>query len=94
MKNMVMGIRNIELAISGGGVKEPSESEKPNLVIARKSIHLSRNLKAGAILKREDLIMKRPGDGISPMDYENVLGKTLISDVEEDFKLNWEVLNS
>lgn len=90
LKNMVSAIRNIELAISGNGIKEPSNSEKPNISVARKSIHLNRNIIAGEILKLQDLIMKRPGDGISPMEYEKVIGKTLITDLREDSKLNWE----
>jgi len=92
LKNMVNAIRNIELAISGSGIKEPSKSEKPNIIVARKSIHLKRNLKAGELLKMKDLIMKRPGDGISPMDYESIIGKTLNVDLEEDSKLTWQVL--
>jgi N,N'-diacetyllegionaminate synthase len=93
LKAMISGIRNIELAISGNGIKEASESEKPNKLIARKSIHIKRELKKGHVLVSEDLIMKRPGDGISPMEINNVLGKILITDVEEDTKLSWELIN-
>lgn len=93
LKAMVTCIRNIEDALAGSGIKEPSESEKPNIKIARKSIHLIRPLKAGHILEKEDLIMKRPGDGISPMDIEKVLGRATTKDLDEDEILSWEALN-
>jgi N,N'-diacetyllegionaminate synthase len=84
---MVSAIRNIELAISGSSKKEPSPSETGNKIIARKSIHLNRNVSAGYILKREDLDMKRPGDGISPMLIDEVIGKKVKSDLAAEYKL-------
>jgi len=89
LKHMVSAIRNIELAISGSGIKVPSESELKNIFIARKSIHISRNLNAGEILQKNDLIMKRPGDGISPMEIEKVIGKKLKNELKEEDKLSW-----
>ncbi len=89
LKQMVTAIRNIELAISGTGVKSPSESEFKNIHIARKSIHIARNLNAGEILQKNDLIMKRPGDGISPMDIEKVIGKKLKNELKMEDKLSW-----
>lgn len=86
LKAMVTGIRNIEVAL-GDGIKRPSESEKKNIVIARRSIHLSRDLSAGHVLSESDLVMKRPGDGISPMKINEVLGKELIRDQFADHKL-------
>jgi len=77
---MVRAIRNIEIAIQGSGIKEPSSSEKKNVGIARKSIHTKNDLKKGSILKEEDLIPLRPGDGISPMEWENIIGKELLVD--------------
>jgi N,N'-diacetyllegionaminate synthase len=88
LKQMVSSIRNIELAISGNGVKEPSLSELKNIVIARKSIHIRNNIKAGHILKFNDLIMKRPGDGISPMDVYKIVGKKILTDLNKEDKLN------
>jgi N-acetylneuraminate synthase/N,N'-diacetyllegionaminate synthase len=93
LKAMVKAIRNIEEAISGSGIKEASESEKPNIKIARKSIHIKQDLKAGKRLNSNDLIMKRPGDGISPMEIEKVIGKELKQDLAEESKLMWEDLN-
>jgi N-acetylneuraminate synthase/N,N'-diacetyllegionaminate synthase len=80
LNDMVSAIRNIEKALSGSGKKEPSLSEQKNISIARKSIHTKHDLKKGSILKEEDLIPLRPGDGISPMEWENVVGKELLND--------------
>jgi N-acetylneuraminate synthase/N,N'-diacetyllegionaminate synthase len=87
LKAMVRGIRNIELAISGSGRKEPSKSETKNKPIARKSIHLKQALGAGHRLKEEDLIPLRPGDGISPMKWNEVVGKKLSQNCETFHKL-------
>lgn len=87
-REMVRYIRNIETAISGTGLKEPSESERKNISIARKSIHLKHSLKKGHVIQQSDLQMKRPGDGISPMLIDEVLGKRLVKDLSEESKLN------
>lgn len=92
LKAMVSAIRNIELAISGSGLKEASPSEMPNKNIARKSIHLANELKMGDTIKQEHLIMKRPGDGISPMMLDVILGRTIIHDLPAEHKLNWKDL--
>lgn len=89
LKEMVVAIRNIEFAISGDGEKVPSESETKNISIARKSIHINKNLSKGHILTDGDLIPLRPGDGISPMDWEKVIGKKLIVDKIEFDKLSF-----
>ena len=88
LKAMVSSIRNIELALSGDGQKKPSPSELKNKEIARKSIHTARNLKKGTTLGEEDLIALRPGDGISPMKWTEVLGKTLVNDLQAFTKLD------
>jgi N,N'-diacetyllegionaminate synthase len=75
LKAMVTSIRNIEIAISGSGIKEPSPSEAKNKPIARKSIVASQNIKKGEIFSEENLAIKRPGTGISPMLWNEVLGK-------------------
>jgi N,N'-diacetyllegionaminate synthase len=90
LKQMVTSIRNIELAISGNGVKEASESEKKNINIARKSIHLKNDLLSGHIINIHDLIMKRPGDGISPMQIDHIVGKTALSDLKKGNKLTFK----
>lgn len=92
LKAMVASIRNIEIAL-GNGKKTPSESEMKNMVIARKSIHLKTGLLKGHILQEIDLIMKRPGDGISPMLIEKILDCKLNSDFPEDHMLKWDDLD-
>ena len=86
---MVQSIRNIELATSANGIKEPSNSEKKNMSIARKSIHLKRDVKTGEVLVEEDLVPLRPGDGISPMQWTSVIGKRVNADLESGHKIQW-----
>jgi N,N'-diacetyllegionaminate synthase len=88
LRQMVESIRNIELALSGNGIKEPSNSELKNIQIARKSIHINKALAKGDILRREDLIMMRPGDGISPMDIDLYLNKKIITNMPEGHKIS------
>ncbi len=92
LKAMVLAIRNIEKAIAGSGIKEPSESEKKNIIIARKSIHLKKDLRKGTIITENDIIALRPGDGISAMKWNEVIGKKLLEDKKENDKLNWNNL--
>ena len=72
---MVESIRNIELATSGDGIKKISKSESKNISVARKSIHLKTALKEGEIISEENLIALRPGTGISPMKWNEIIGK-------------------
>tara|TARA_B100000795_G_scaffold249518_1_gene217106 strand:- start:289 stop:1311 length:1023 start_codon:yes stop_codon:yes gene_type:complete len=90
LKEMVNSIRNIEKAISGNGVKEASSSERKNINIARKSIHLSRDLKSGSVITEKDIISLRPGDGICAMNWEKIIGKTVNTDIKKFTKLTWE----
>jgi len=88
LKAMIRAIRNVEVAL-GDGIKRPSESEIKNMAIARKSIHYANGLKAGTIIEIKHLIMKRPGNGISPMNYEYILGKKLLQNVKHDDLVQW-----
>lgn len=83
LKAMVDSIRHIELAL-GNGMKQPAESEKKNIAVARKSIIASKDIKAGDIFTEENLTVKRPGYGISPMRWFDVIGKVSPRDFEED----------
>lgn len=74
LKAMVAAIRNVELAL-GDGVKRPSLSEAKNKPIARKSIVAGTLIRAGDILTEKNLTIKRPGTGISPMRWDEILGK-------------------
>jgi N-acetylneuraminate synthase/N,N'-diacetyllegionaminate synthase len=92
LKAMVQGIRNIEKALNGNGIKSPSPSESKNKIVARKSILLNKDLVAGTILTKEDLAIKRPGNGISPMKINEVIGKELKTDKPNETILQWEDL--
>lgn len=83
LKAMVQGIRNIEKAL-GDGIKRPSPSELKNKPIARKSLVAARPIKAGEAFTEDNLIAKRPGTGISPMQWDEVIGRTAPRDFSED----------
>lgn len=83
LKAMVTSIRNIEVAL-GDGIKRPSKSETPNKEVARKSIVARRNIVKGEIFTEDNLTVKRPGNGISPMKWFEVLGKKATRDFCED----------
>ena len=80
---MVHAIRNVEQAM-GSGIKEPSKSERKNIAIARKSIVAAKSIKEGEILTEENLTTKRPGSGVSPMRWPEVIGTKAIRDFDED----------
>lgn len=83
LKEMVTSIRNIEKAI-GNGIKEPSKSEIKNLQTARKSIVANKYIKKGEKFTEENLTCKRPGNGISPMKWESIIGRIANRDFKED----------
>lgn len=84
LKAMASAIRNIERAMEGSGFKEPSASEMKNMEIARKSIVASKNIQSGEIFTEENITVKRPGTGISPMKWDDILGRTAARDFNED----------
>jgi N,N'-diacetyllegionaminate synthase len=83
LKAMVDSIRNIELAM-GDGVKQPSPSEVKNISVARKSIVASRDICKGEIFSEDNITTKRPGYGISPMEWNNILGSIAIKAFKKD----------
>lgn len=83
LKAMVKAIRNIEKAL-GSGVKKPSPSESRNLAIVRKSIVAARRIKKGEVFSEKNITAKRPGTGISPMKWDNIIGKKAKKDFKED----------
>lgn len=83
LKAMVTSIRNIENAL-GSGHKHVSDSERKNIEIVRKSIVAACPIKAGELLTEENLTVKRPGSGISPMRWNEVVGTFAIKDFEEE----------
>lgn len=84
LKAMVQGIRNIEQALQGSGYKEPSASEIKNITIARKSIVAARDIRQGEAFTQENITVKRPGTGISPMKWDEVIGTLAPCDFKAD----------
>ncbi len=80
---MVKAIRNIELAL-GSSIKKPSKSETPNIEIARKSIVARKTVKKGEVLTKDNITIKRPGNGISPMRWDEIIGSVALKDYVED----------
>ena len=80
---MVNNIRLIEKAL-GDGVKQPAEAEKKNIAIARKSIVAAKDIKKGEVFTEDNITVKRPGSGISPMKWFEVLGTEAVRDFGED----------
>lgn len=83
LKAMVDSIRNIEKAI-GDGRKKVTSSERKNITIARKSIVAAKDIRCGETFSEDNLTVKRPGDGISPMRWEDVIGQCAKRDFKED----------
>nr|WP_288701061.1 N-acetylneuraminate synthase [uncultured Blautia sp.] len=83
LKKMVNSIRNIEKAL-GNGLKKPSPSENANKSVARKSIVAKRSISQGERFSEENLTTKRPGNGISPMRWHEILGLVAMRDFKED----------
>lgn len=92
LKQMVDMIRHVEVAI-GDGVKKVSASEAKNQDIARKSIIASKAIKAGDVFSEENITTKRPGNGINPMRWFDLLGKTAKHDYKEDYLIEKDELN-
>ena len=83
LNNMVRAIRNVESGL-GNGIKKPSMSELKNKSIVRKSIVAAGKIKMEEKFSRENITCKRPGTGISPMEWDNIIGKRAKRDFKED----------
>ena len=83
LRSMVQAVRNIEAAM-GSGIKQVSASEGKNKPIARKSIVAAVPIRKGELLTEENLTTKRPGNGVSPMRWTEVIGTKAIRDFDED----------
>lgn len=83
LKAMVAAIRNIEIAL-GDGIKRLTPSEAGNKPIARKSLVASQAIKAGEVFSARNITVKRPGTGISPMRWDEVMGQVALKDYRED----------
>ena len=93
LKAMVAAIRNIEKAM-GNGIKKPSPSELKNKKIVRKSIVASRNIQKGEALILNNISVKRPGTGVSPMHWDEVIGKMADRDFKTDDLILLEALTT
>lgn len=80
---MVRAIRNIEKAL-GNGIKKPSKSEAKNMSVARKSIVAAQSIRKGEIFTKTNLTVKRPGNGISPMRIDELIGTVALKNYSED----------
>ena len=83
LKAMILAIRNIEKAF-GNGVKKPSPSERKNIIISRKSIVAKTAIKKGDVFTEDNLTVKRPGTGISPMEWDSYFNKLSDRDYQKD----------
>ena len=83
LADMVRAVRNVELAF-GTGYKAPLDSETNNRIAARKSIVVKRPIKKGDLFSEENLTAKRPGNGISPMKWDSIIGSMALRDYEID----------
>jgi N,N'-diacetyllegionaminate synthase len=83
LKSMVSAIRNIEIAL-GDGIKRPTPSETSNKLVARKSLVASQAIKAGEVFSTKNITAKRPGTGISPMRWDEVIGCSAPRDFSVD----------
>ena len=87
-QNMVRSIRNVDRAL-GNGIKIPTQNEIENSVLVRKSIVAATNISKGEIFSKNNLTIKRPGNGISPMEWDNLIGKKASYDFEIDELIKW-----
>lgn len=71
---MIKAVRNIEMAL-GSGIKEPSQSERKNIIVARKSIVAACLISKGEKFTEHNLTVKRPGSGLSPMKWDDIIGR-------------------
>ena len=83
LKAMVLAIRNIEIAL-GGDEKKPSPSESVNINVVRKSIVANQDIKKGDLLTEKNITVKRPGNGINPMKWDEVIGSIALKNYNAD----------
>lgn len=83
LKKMIQGIRNVEISL-GSGIKMFTQSEISTMQVARKSIVACKDIKKGETIELEDLDYKRPGNGLSPKYYKELIGKKAAMDINID----------
>lgn len=83
---------NIPREILGDGVKKPMPSEYATMKVARKSVVAAQDIKKGTVITEDMLTIKRPGNGLHPREYYNIIGKTAKKDIAKDSLLSWSYL--
>ncbi len=91
MKWLVEAVRNFEI-MRGSGIKRPADSEETTRRNNRKSIVIARDMKSGERIGESDIAIKRPGYGIQPKYFDQVVGRTLLNDLSMDSILTWKHL--
>jgi N,N'-diacetyllegionaminate synthase len=91
LRELIGGIRAIELAFGNGRLEGPSDQEAQEMYrLARRSVIAARDIPAGTRIAREQLVVKRPGYGIAPKDIDRVVGRIARVDIEADDVVTWE----
>jgi N-acetylneuraminate synthase len=85
-------VKQVHELLGPSRAKAPIATEETSRLNARRSIVLTRDLKSGHKLSEDDLIAKRPGTGISPMNWDEVIGRNVSRDLPEDHILTWDDL--
>ena len=88
---MVNSIKDIELA-KGNGEKKPSRYEQKNLLTNRVSIIAMQEISAGTTITKEMIDIRRPGSGIQPIHYDEIIGKKVSRDIQKEEPLRWEMI--
>ncbi len=91
LQDLVTSIRHVEAAL-GNGIKAPAPCEVPNIPVARKSVVAAREIPAGHRIVREDLDIKRPGNGIAPRLLPALIGRTVRQALAKDDIITWDHL--
>jgi len=87
LKAMISSIRNIELAM-GDGIKRPSKSEYSNIAVVRKSIVAKKDISIGEKFSEDNITCKRPGDGVSPMRWDEIINRQAVEEYKADDKIS------
>ena len=92
LKLMIDRVRDIESAMGNGEKVGPRKEETEMFLKGRRSIHVNKNLKKGSTLKKNDLVIKRPGYGIIPSKFKKLIGKKLKKALKADQWLTWDMI--
>jgi sialic acid synthase SpsE len=92
MKLLVSQIRDVEAALGDGAKNGPSEAERENHRIARRSVHALADIPAGTVLTEDRLCVKRPGLGVAPKHIGSLTGRRAVRDIAADEWLTWDMI--